>query len=221
MTVSNVLIIQNHPADPSGLLGDFFRQNNISFQVDFQPMQKLDLAKFDALVILGGPPNAKQDKEYPYLVEEKRLILEANSLGKKVLGICLGAQLAAVALGGNSSPIGIQEFGWTSLDFAKNKSFQNITPLFFESHADWITVPNGVEVIARNANGIQAFTFENITGVQFHPEVNQKIAGKMAARLPEWKRKSFNARKHLQYAEKNAEKLRENAFKLFENIFLK
>lgn len=212
-------IIQNTPFNPPSLLSEFLTQQNATYSI-FTPtnLSNLDLREFDSLILLGGSPNASDDKAYPYLALERQLILDANNLGKKVLGICLGAQLAAVALGGSSQPTKSCEFGWTKIELSKNKFFQNVNPLFFESHGDWIQVPNNVDVIAQNAKGIQAFTFENITALQFHPETDYLQAKRFCSRLCVWEEKFYNSRKQLDFANTHAQKIRENAFQLFNNI---
>lgn len=70
------------------------------------------LQDFDALVLMGGPMSVHDEDRYPWLAPEKELIRLALDAEKKVLGICLGAQLMASALGAPVEPMGFREIGW-------------------------------------------------------------------------------------------------------------
>src|SRR5690606_12990510 len=70
------------------------------------------LGDLDLLIVMGGPMSANDEDELPWLVEEKRYIATAMAAGKKVLGICLGAQLLAAALGARVFPHSHREIGW-------------------------------------------------------------------------------------------------------------
>ena len=71
-----------------------------------------DVDCMDLLVVLGGPMNVDQHDGYPWLLEEKRLIGQAIDCGTSVLGICLGAQLAAAVLGARVQRNPHKEIGW-------------------------------------------------------------------------------------------------------------
>ncbi len=82
------------------------------------------VGEFDWLIILGGPMNIYEEKEYPWLKREKKFIAEAIAQQKVVLGICLGAQLVADCLGGKV--ITFKEIGWYPVRLtpeAKNSRF--------------------------------------------------------------------------------------------------
>ncbi len=74
------------------------------------PLTELD--DFDFLVVMGGAMNVDEEERYPWLAPEKALIAAAIKAGKRVLGICLGAQLMARALGAEVRPMGYKEIGW-------------------------------------------------------------------------------------------------------------
>ncbi|MCB0325826.1 MAG: type 1 glutamine amidotransferase, partial [Bdellovibrionales bacterium] len=67
---------------------------------------------FDALVVMGGPMGVYESDRFPWLLEELALVRRATAAGKKVLGICLGAQIIAEALGGKVYPGPVKEIGW-------------------------------------------------------------------------------------------------------------
>lgn len=70
------------------------------------------LEKMDLLIVMGGPMSVNDEKRYPWLVPEKQFIHEMILSGKPVLGICLGAQLIAGAMGAKVYPDCVKEIGW-------------------------------------------------------------------------------------------------------------
>lgn len=85
-----------------------------------------DLNDFDLLVILGGPMNVYETDKYRWLNDEKRLIKRAIDAQKKVLGICLGAQLIADVLGANVTPMDHKEIGWYPINFSRHSSLSGL-----------------------------------------------------------------------------------------------
>src|SRR5690349_10353973 len=71
-----------------------------------------ELDEFDALVIMGGPMSVHDEQQLPWLIDEKRFVRAAVHAGKRVLGICLGAQILAEVLGGKVIPNAFREVGW-------------------------------------------------------------------------------------------------------------
>lgn len=78
------------------------------------PLPRLE--DFELLILLGGPMNIDEEQQHPWLAEEKRLLRDALAAGKRVLGICLGGQLLADALGARVGPMGQAEIGWWPLE---------------------------------------------------------------------------------------------------------
>src|SRR3954466_15879822 len=72
----------------------------------------IDMRRYDALVILGGPMGVYESDRFPHLRDEIKVIQQAIELNKPVLGICLGAQLLAAALGSEVRSSGVKEIGW-------------------------------------------------------------------------------------------------------------
>ena len=134
---------------------------------------------FDWLVIMGGPMNIYEYRNHPWLRGEKRLIADAISGGKTVLGICLGAQLIADVLGSKIYQNQEIEIGWLPVRFsdARNsvhafKEFPaELTPLHW--HGDTFDLPKGAVHLAESEGcRNQAFAFgEKVIGLQFHIEV--------------------------------------------------
>lgn len=133
---------------------------------------------YDLLVIMGGPMGAYDEKEYPWLAGEKAAIAAAVAADKAVLGVCLGAQLLAVVLGGSVSRNPVPEIGW----FKVNMTPEGLTePVFagfpasyyaFHWHGDTFTIPPGaVHAASSAACPNQAFVYKGkVVGLQYHLE---------------------------------------------------
>lgn len=137
--------------------------------------------EFDLLVVLGGPMNVYQEREYPFLSAEKRLIENSVREGKPVLGICLGAQLIADVLGAKVYRNTEEEIGWFPVELT---AAQNLKPslstqpgplVTFHWHGDTFELPGGAARFASSeACANQAFVYgDGVVGLQFHPEVTE------------------------------------------------
>ncbi len=137
---------------------------------------------FDWLVIMGGPMNIYEDVRYPWLAGERRFIQAAVASGKKILGICLGAQLLADALGSRVYKGAFKEIGWHPVRLTSSASESRLFQAFpssfhaFHWHGDTFHVPGGAVHIARSAAcESQAFVYEDrIVGLQFHLESTEE-----------------------------------------------
>jgi|SaaInlV_100m_DNA_5_1039725.scaffolds.fasta_scaffold20277_1 GMP synthase-like glutamine amidotransferase len=142
----------------------------------------------DALVVMGGPMSTSDEARHDWLTEEKRAISEAIQKDMPILGICLGAQLLAEALGASVEPMGYREIGWhrveTNSEFrehALGKSFPTeFTPLHW--HGDRFTIPDlALPIGSSEACANQGFVFgENQIGLQFHLEFDQCSVKRLA-----------------------------------------
>jgi GMP synthase-like glutamine amidotransferase len=138
-----------------------------------------DLEDFELLVILGGPMGANDELKFRWMKGEKLFIESAIRKGKKVLGICLGAQLIAAALGAKVYPNAQKEIGWYPLELDPQNirhSPLNVLPphaMVFHWHGDTFDLPPGALHLARSrACENQAFSVgENVIGLQFHLEL--------------------------------------------------
>jgi GMP synthase-like glutamine amidotransferase len=143
---------------------------------------------FDWLIVMGGPMNIYQHDRYPWLIHEKALIRDACVNNKKVLGICLGAQLLADVLGGRVTQNGHQEIGWFDVQLteegSRNKFFYGIPASFpaFHWHGDTFAMPPGHQnLIKSDACVNQAFAGASCLGLQFHLEVTHADAQRWLA----------------------------------------
>lgn len=142
------------------------------------------LNDFDFLIILGGGPGAYEEGKYPWLRREKAWIKTVIEEKKYVLGICLGAQLIADAMGGKASKHDVKEIGWWQVKF--NHEGQTHLLLkglpkegtFYQFHQDTFTIPNhGTHLAESIACKSQAFSIGNhVLALQFHPEMTKEMS---------------------------------------------
>ena len=134
---------------------------------------------FDWLIVMGGPMNIYEYERHPWLNAEKALIGQTVEQGKKLLGICLGAQLIADVLGGPVTRNAHSEVGWFPLQRAPaahgSKFFGDFPQRFhaFHWHGDTFALPPGTQGLMRSeACANQAFEKDGrIAAIQFHLEV--------------------------------------------------
>lgn len=141
-----------------------------------------DAADFDALIALGGPMSVNDEAEFPWLAEEKLLVREAVRGGKPVLGVCLGAQLIASALGARVYRNAEKEIGWFPIEDvgAADSTRFSFPPsaAVFHWHGETFDLPAGAVRLAGNAAcANQAFQIGRRTiGLQFHLETTRDSA---------------------------------------------
>ena len=146
------------------------------------------ITDFDWLIVMGGPMNIYEHDRHPWLIQEKALIRDACVNNKKVLGICLGAQLLADVLGGRVTQNRYQEIGWHDVQLtdegARSQLFEGGPAVFqaFHWHGDTFAIPRGLENLAKSDACVnQAFAAPNRLGLQFHLEVTHADAQRWLA----------------------------------------
>ncbi|NLD94363.1 MAG: type 1 glutamine amidotransferase [Fibrobacter sp.] len=141
-----------------------------------------DQSTYDLLVILGGPMNVDEHNLYPWLESEKEYIRNVIDTQGKVLGICLGAQLIASALGAKVTKNRYKEIGWFPIrktaSGRSSKLLQNIPDscLALHWHGDTFDIPqNANHDVSSDACTNQLFTYNNrVIGMQFHFEATKQ-----------------------------------------------
>ena len=181
-----LLVFQHAAAEPLGVLDPMLRRWGFRIRyVNFarEPAVPLDLERYNGLVVLGGPMNVDQTGAYPHLLTEIAAIRAALKLEVPVLGICLGAQLLAAALGATVRPNRVREIGWYRLQPAAEAQTDRLFRHFdagqhvFQWHAYTFDLPPGaVHLASTESCEHQAFRYGNRAyGLQFHLEADEAL----------------------------------------------
>ena len=140
------------------------------------PVDTATLSSADLVIVLGGPIGVYDTDRYPFLAQERAAIAARLTLGKPTLGICLGAQLMAQALGAEVTSTGHAEIGYSLLTLTDQgrasvlASLESVPVLHW--HGDQFDVPLGASRLAQTPGfPNQAFSIgSRILGLQFHME---------------------------------------------------
>tara|TARA_R110002049_G_scaffold159633_9_gene324628 strand:+ start:411 stop:1094 length:684 start_codon:yes stop_codon:yes gene_type:complete len=184
--MQKVAIFQHAEGEWIGSMTDWFADKDFQLQT-----YRLDLnepfptvEQFDWLLIMGGPMSVYNEEIYPWLLSEKKIIKEAIESDKTVLGICLGGQLIASAMGADVYRNTQQEVGWYALTKTNSCATwmpDSLVPLSW--HSDCFDLPNGAIAFASTAvTPNQGFKLgENVWALQFHLEAQANTAADFLA----------------------------------------
>ncbi len=134
----------------------------------------------DLLIILGGPMGVYDEAHFPWLKEEKKYIESLVKNNKKILGICLGAQLLANVLGAKVYKNSYKEIGWfpvySTLDAINQYSFIPKDFIAFHWHGDTFDLPeNSTHLFYNEVTKNQGFVYNNkVWALQFHLESTEE-----------------------------------------------
>ncbi|MEQ8288592.1 MAG: type 1 glutamine amidotransferase [Gammaproteobacteria bacterium] len=196
MSKKQILVFQHLPIEHPGIFRDFMQRDAMNLHtVELDNGDTIPpLDRFDALWVMGGPMDVWQEQEYPWLRDEKQAIRTAvNELGMPYLGICLGHQLLAAALGAEVGP-GPAEVGVIPVQktaAGKQNRFLAGLPVSMNTlqwhSAEVKQVPDGCEVLASSAAcAIQALARGNqVLTMQYHQEILATTVGDWSA-IPEY-----------------------------------
>jgi GMP synthase (glutamine-hydrolysing) len=170
-----VMILQHEPKEWIGSMASWFKAKNyvLTTRLLYRHEALPSVDEFDWLVVMGGAMSVYEEDKYAWLAPEKQLIRQTIEAGKKVLGICLGGQLIANALGAKVYPGEQQEIGWFPVirtDDIASWCPDEFTPLSW--HGDRFDLPEGATAFAQSAvTPYQGFTLSNkVWALQFHLE---------------------------------------------------
>ena len=132
------------------------------------------LDEYDMLIAMGGPMSVNDERDLPWLKDEKAVVRKAIERDIPVLGVCLGAQLIASALGAQVYRNEVKDIGWFPIQAVSGSSFQFPSECaVFHWHGETFDLPEGATPLARSeACEHQAFQLKrNVIGLQFHLEM--------------------------------------------------
>lgn len=190
----SVLICKNITTEGPGTVEDFLKAKKIPYTiVDLSVGEDIpDTEKYNALILMGGPMSANDDGIYPYIKKEEGLVRDFIAKNKSVLGVCLGAQIIAKALGARVYKGAEKEIGWFDIELTVNgirdyfmrklavhPQAGDIWKRFkvFHWHEETFDIPNGAEKLASSdICQNQAFRYgDNAYAFQFHIEVTKDM----------------------------------------------
>jgi GMP synthase (glutamine-hydrolysing) len=178
-----VLVVENDPRlEGIGRLGEALERSGLPWrqtQAWREDVGALDASDFSAIVPMGGEMHALDDAAFPYLAREVALLGDAVEKDVPVLGICLGGQLLARALGATVQPAGALEGGWIPISPSPGLNGDPVLGHLkeptgvFSWHVDIFDLPEGATQLATgDVTEQQAFRYGRAWGLQFHPEVD-------------------------------------------------
>ncbi len=187
----NIHIIQHVPFEPAGMITDWANLHHYSLTHSFLFEKKIywpPVDDLDMLVIMGGPMGVNEEDKFEWLKEEKSFIKDVVAANKIVLGICLGSQLLAEALGAKVYSNSQKEIGFFPVTKTtagtQDEIFANVPETWnvLHWHGDTFDLPEGASHLYTSAAcKHQVFRKGNSTGIQFHPEADAGLLESMIA----------------------------------------
>jgi GMP synthase-like glutamine amidotransferase len=186
-----VLVLQHLAAEGPGSLGDHLKAAGMHLTiVELDEGDAIPpLRDFDLMLVMGGPMDVWEEDRYPWISEEKRAIRQwVSELGRPYVGVCLGHQLLADALGGDVGTMARPEIGVNEIELTpeglRDPLFSGLPSRVrgLQWHAAQVVrlPPGGVNLATNAFCGIQALRVGPCAwGVQFHLEVDEST-------VPEW-----------------------------------
>jgi GMP synthase-like glutamine amidotransferase len=177
----NILVIQNITCEHLGNLANLFDLDGFNVTILNSKNNSIptDLISYSGIIILGGPMSVYDN--YDYLQNEQKLIKKAVDMNIPTLGICLGSQLIAQAMGGKVYPGNLKEIGWYDIEITENGNREifngvaNLKHTVFQWHGDTFELPASAIILAKSNTYIQAFRIKTAIGIQFHIEVDESM----------------------------------------------
>ncbi len=184
---ATVTVVQHLAFEDLGSFESALRQRGHAIEVLQAGVDDLSAAirQAECLVVLGGPIGVYETEAYPFVLDEVEALRERLRARRPTLGICLGAQLMAAALGARVYPGGRKEIGWGPLQLTQAGRASPLVALdgvpVLHWHGDTFDLPDGCQLLAStDVYERQAFSLgPNVLGLQCHPEAD-------ASRFERW-----------------------------------
>ncbi|MDJ0617473.1 MAG: glutamine amidotransferase [Calothrix sp. MO_192.B10] len=183
--MQQAIVIQHVPFEDLGTLHPVLKQRG--YQISYQQagvddLSLIETTQADLLIVLGGPIGVYEEEEYPFIKDELKLLEQRLAKKLPTLGICLGSQLIARALGAKVYPGHGKEIGWSNLQLSqmgKNSCLRHLETKetsVLHWHGDTFELPDQAILLASSQQyQNQAFSWgKNCLGLQFHPEITAK-----------------------------------------------
>ncbi|WP_440922909.1 type 1 glutamine amidotransferase [Candidatus Pelagibacter sp.] len=198
----NILILQHIKIEDPGYIKDLMLADGLNLTtIELDEGEKIpnDLTKYDGMLCMGGPMDTYMEKEYPWLVEEKKRIKEfVVNLKKPYLGFCLGCQLLGEVVGGKVVKSKPAEIGMMDINFTDNKKKDilfskfpdNIKSLQWHSYeVQGVDKNPDITLIASSPiTKYQIFKYQDHAyGIQFHIEIKDTTVNEWGC-VPEYKK---------------------------------
>jgi len=189
-----IYVLEHAEPETSGLIGDVLEERGVELDrilADRGERVPVSMEDRAGLLVMGGPMGVYESDRHPHLLDEIRLIRKAIEASKPVLGICLGSQLVAAALGADVRPRR-KEVGWHEVTLTeagiRDPLWKGIdSPIeVMHWHGDAFDLPPGARHLASSAvTPYQSFGFaENVYGILFHMEMDEAMIQALADRFP-------------------------------------
>jgi GMP synthase (glutamine-hydrolysing) len=179
--MKRILLLEHEADNPEGYVGKIIEEHQIPMdiiRVDQEPLP--DPAHYSAIIAFGGAQHLYEEEKYPYFGPEKALLRTSVEQNRPILGICLGAQLLASALGGTVKRHTIPETGFYDIPLTEvgkaDPLYQGLAgyQTVFHWHEDTFELPFGAVLLASNESTTnQAFRYGTCAyGLQYHIELD-------------------------------------------------
>lgn len=182
MSKAPVLIVKHVPWEGPHRIADALTRRGLDLDTRYalEGDQLPEINEVSGAVFMGGPMNVDEVERWPGLLVERDWLAEAVAAGLPVLGVCLGSQLIARALGSKVTPGPAPEIGWAPVTVSSESDAlaKHLAPgaQVLHWHGDVFTLPKGGELLASSAQTeVQGFRVNNAWGFLFHAEADATL----------------------------------------------